>query len=364
MIYEMERHACVLCSEPIFFLYQLNHMPIRLSQTDTAIEEDIFQDQHVFFCKQCSCVQLKNLIDPSILYQHPHNTTSMLPTWREHHSTFSTFITDSLDTTAIMEIGGSSGALYRTLEHTSIQYSCIDLCPANFDTSKCTYIIGNAEDYNFDNIDTVVMSHVFEHLYDPKVLLSNLSKNNISNIFISIPNMPALLDKGSSSIIHYEHTYYIDKYLTEYVLSEQGYSLVNYYEFKDHSLFMEFKKTNCDKRTIEPRHEIVEKMHVIYNSMYARFQGQEISPKSYIIPAGHMGQLLYSIAKPSSIYGFLDNDPSKQGKRMYGTPYMIYPFDQLQHHNEIIHVYIYAGPYVKEVMKQVEQYSNIRMIVL
>jgi 2-polyprenyl-3-methyl-5-hydroxy-6-metoxy-1,4-benzoquinol methylase len=360
----MERQKCIVCDKSIFFLYQIDLMPIILSQTYNKIDDDVFQDQQVYYCKHCSCVQLKNLIDPSILYQHPHNTTSALPTWKEHHATFSKFITESLDTNAIMEIGGSSGALYQHLKNEPIEYSCIDLCEANFDTSNCTYIIGNAEEYNYDNVDTVAMSHVFEHLYDPKLLLSNLSKNNISTIFISIPNMSALLNRRSSSIIHYEHTYYIDKYFTEYLLSEQGYSLTKYVEFKDHSLCMQFKKTNCEKQVIEPRHNIVEQIHDIYNSMYTRFQGQEISPTSYIIPAGHMGQLFYSIAKPSSIYGFLDNDPSKQGKRLYGTPYMIYPFDQLKRHSETIDVYIYAGPYLKEVVKQLEQYSNIRMTIL
>jgi hypothetical protein len=51
-------------------------------------------------------------------------------------------------------------------------------------------------------------------------------------------------------------------------------------------------------------------------------------------------------------------------KRLYGTPYQIYPFDKLKEYTKQVHVYVYAGPYKEELLKQLETYANVNIIVL
>jgi hypothetical protein len=271
-------------------------MPISLSTTLDDFTNDIYVDQIITNCNNCNCVQLKNLIDPEILYKTAHNITFNLPSWSEHHTEFTKFIIDSNDCNKIMEIGGSSGALYNKLKkHINIEYSCIDLCEPNYDISDIEYIIGNCENYNFKNINCVVMSHLFEHLYEPTNIIKKLSTSNVEYVYISIPNMTKLLEEKSPSILHYEHTYFVDKLLCEYIFSEQGYKLDTYFEFKNHSLFMKFKKTNCLQLPLISRSYISKTILDIYTNIYSRFTEHIVKPNSFIVPGGHMGQLFYKI---------------------------------------------------------------------
>jgi hypothetical protein len=360
----MERTECIICNNNIEFLYELKKMPISLSPTNQDKSTDKFEDQCIYYCKKCSSVQLKNLIDPSILYESAHNLTFHLPLWNEHHYEFSKFIMDNYKYDSLMEIGGSSGALYDKLKEFNIKYSCIDMCKANFDTKNIEYIVGNCENYNFNNVKSIALSHVFEHLYNPNKFIENIDNNNITSVYISIPNMTKLLENESSSVLHYEHTYFVDKYLTEYMFSIKGYKLVKYNEFKSHSIFMLFEKTNCPVINLESRDYIIEKVLSIYMNMTKRFSKYIIKNNSFIIPSGHMGQLVYTMAKPGSILGFLDNDPMKQNKRLYGTPYKAYPISKLNEFKDNINIYIYAGPYLNEILKQLEQYKNVTIYII
>jgi hypothetical protein len=359
----MERNECVICESEIEKLYSIDNVPISLSVTNTDFSEDKFERQELCFCKSCGCVQLKHLIVPEVLYNTTHNLTHMLPTWDEHHREFYDFILKSIKYDSMMEIGGSSGALYNKIKDSNLKYSCIDLCEPNFDISNIKYIVGNCESYTFEDVKCVAMSHVFEHLYNPNRFIENMFVNNIQTIYISIPNMTYLLQNKSSSIIHYEHTYYIDDVFIKYLFSRKGYELVNRKTFKNHSTFYQFEKTKVQITELTFREDIKNTMLSIYLDIKNRFLQNTIPENSFIIPAGHMGQLLYNLTKPTSILGFLDNDKTKQGKRQYGTPYHIYSFDKLNEYESEVNVFIYAGVYLNELLKQLDKYKNVKVHV-
>jgi hypothetical protein len=54
----------------------------------------------------------------------------------------------------------------------------------------------NGEVYDYISSDTVIMSHMFEHLYNPVDFIKKLNDSNIQNIFISIPNMKKYIRKN------------------------------------------------------------------------------------------------------------------------------------------------------------------------
>lgn len=357
----MERIKCVICENKLEKLYLIHDVPISLSVTDQKIDTDVFDKQDVRYCENCGCVQLKNLINPEILYTTTHNLTYTHPMWDDHHNNFSRFILTTINNNSIMEIGGSSGALYNKIKNANLEYSCIDLCQANFDVSNIKYVIANCENYKFNNVSCIAMSHVFEHLYDPKKFIENIDQHNIKTVYISIPNMINLLDNKSSSIIHNEHTFFIDDIFIRYLFSRKGYELINSKKFKNHSIFYQFEKTNCKVSELLNREYIKNTMYDIYLNLQDRFTNCIFQENSFIVPAGHMGQLVYNVSKPKSILGFLDNDKAKQGKRQYGTPYNIFPFDELNKYQSEINIYIYAGVYVNELLSQLNIYKNVKI---
>ena len=360
----MDRDVCAVCNKDIVFLYTKNHTPITFSQTKSDYNTDIYTDQHIYACNNCGCVQLKNLIDPLILYNTAHNSTYNTPTWREHHNMFADFILDNSNKSSILEIGGASGILYNILKDKAppLDYSCMDLCDPAPEIAPI-FTKGNCETFEFNNTETIVMSHIFEHLYNPSIFVKNISNHNVNTIFISIPNMTSLLEAGSPSIINNEHTYYLDKNILTWLFATNGYKLSQFYEFKNHSLFFMFQKSDESTYSIDNRKDVAKKMLRINTLLEVRFNSYKIPAHSFFVPAGHLGQLFYTQTKPSQILGFLDNDPLKQGYRVYGTPYDAYSFDKLREYvNDPIHIYVYGGPYTEELVRQIKSLHSTAII--
>ena len=87
----------------------------------------------------------------------------------------------------------------------------------------------------------------------------------------------------------------------------------------------------------------------------------------FIVPAGLYGQIIHyflSDKLKSQLYGFLDNDPSKINKRLYGTPYSIFKMDKVKDY-DFITIMIFNGPYTNEIKEQLNSYNkNIRYVFL
>ena len=250
-----------------------------------------------------------------------------------------------------------SGILYNNILklRKDIEYTCIDLCENPEPIHGIIFRKGNCEDCSFENTNTIIMSHVFEHLYNPAKFVENISKHDVKSIIISIPNLKELLNNENINTLHFEHTYYIDKSYIEYLFSKNGYYLNDNYYFNNHSIFFHFvKKDHVPIKLINN----IELKNKFNNLLLVRntISNIKIKPYSFIAPAGHFGQLVYTLCKPDSLLGFLDNDTSKQNHRVYGTPYMVYSYSKLKDYKDVI-VYVYGGPYSNEIVRQLESFG-------
>jgi hypothetical protein len=221
-----------------------------------------------------------DLIDPKILYSSFHNTTSFSPIWNRHHDAFAKFIKGRLHGQCI-EIGGSSGELYKRLCYDN--YKTLDFAnPGNNEK----HIRGNCETFDFTGVDCVIMSHVFEHLYNPADFYENCK---VSDIFISIPSIM----NETPFKLHREHTYLCDE--ADVIRLFKGYSCRIEY-FENHSIFIHlFRKP----KLLDATHQ--------YTSLHT----------DYIFPSSICGSHILYYSK-ADIIGFIDNDPNKQGKFIMG----------------------------------------------
>ena len=364
------RTNCVLCEHHnLIDIVTLYKYPITPSSNNEEPSSDEYNDCIFSNCSLCGTVQLKNLIDPIKLYKNSHNSTENTPTWKEHHSLFASFITDNSDTTDILEIGGNSGTLYRLLCNKIKNYSILDICPTA--PTEVTFFQGNCEDFDFKGHTHVVLSHTFEHLYSPRKFIENLSKSRVKSVYISIPNMENLYSSKNISIIHNEHTFFIGDHEIKYIFSQYGYLTATSKEFINHSLFYHFMYNesifNESIKAPVPNNMIRAKNIKNYISDFELFiKNINVSMPCYICPAGHYGQKIYYYLKQyhNNIIGFIDNDISKQGLRVYGTPKQVYSPNILKTHGvNIICVILYAGPYTKELQSQLNLlHDNIHYI--
>ena len=367
----MIREHCVICSSNnLTFSFLLKEFPmifLPIDNTIENIENDKFINLELYGCQECGCVQLKYLLDPNVLYGIPHNMTYNTPTWKEHHKQLSEFIYNNNKSENIIEIGGYSGVLAKLLNK-DINYSILDICDIDPNIENVEFINGNCETYNFKENITVVMSHVFEHLYEPTNFIKNLKRNNVKNIFISIPNMKELIKDKSIPIIHQEHTYFCDYHDIVYLFAKEGYVCSSSFYYLKHSIFFHFVKSdNCsfnynfDKERINDYYNVYE-----YNkNMISTINN--LDDPFFIVPAGFYGQIIYYFLDEKyrkNLLGFLDNDKSKIGKRLYGTPNFIFKMDEIKNHDSIT-IIIYNGSYTQEIINQLNSYnSNIKYIIL
>lgn len=370
MYNRMIRSSCVFCEKDgtLVELYRLQNYPITPSSNKLDTSYDEFADCIFAVCNLCGCIQLQNLIDPVKLYENSHNSTDNTPTWKEHHRLFAEFISQRTDTT-LLEVGGNSGTLYELLSSKLANYTILDICDSPERPSTVQFIQGNCEDFDFTGHNHIALSHTFEHLYYPKRFVENLSKYKVSSIFISIPNMDHLYRSKNISILHNEHTFFIGDAEIRHLLSRYGYSCATSYSFKTHSLFYHFV---YDPATVALTH---------FNSMERSMNIKEylsdfetsvkdiiIDRPCFICPGGHYGQKIFYYLQQycNNIIGFIDNDASKQGKRVYGTPRYAYSPEILKTYRENpICLILYAGPYTNELKEQLTRlHDSITFILI
>ena len=94
--------------------------------------------------------------------------------------------------------------------------------------------------------DTIIHSHLLEHLYEPKTMLLKMSEilTEGGSIFISIPNLHSYSFEILFLGMHFEHTYLINEINMLYLCNICKLEIVNKQYYKNHSIFYQLKKTN------------------------------------------------------------------------------------------------------------------------
>ena len=93
---------------------------------------------------------------------------------------------------------------------------------------RCNFIKGFFDDkFIFDReIDTIIHSHVFEHVYYPDEFIKHISNflEEGQKLIFSIPNMEEMLKRKYTNCLNFEHTVFITEPYIDYLLSKHGFS--------------------------------------------------------------------------------------------------------------------------------------------
>lgn len=360
----MERTTCVVCSSKSLELsFSLHDFPKTFLPTTDPEHSDELINLDLYGCANCGCIQLKHLLDPNKLYGTPHNIAYDTPTWKKHHELFCNFVCDNLDNNVVIEVGGYSGVLARNVlsKNQNIHYTILDICDKDPLVENVSFINGNCEYFDFTEDVSVVMSHIFEHLYDPHRFIENLSRNSVKNVFISIPNMAAQVKNHNIPIVHQEHTFFCDYDTIIYLFAKGGYSCKSHYYYREHSIFFQF---TLDSQAT-PDLRFFNKLRTravsdIYENNEASIAGISVDTEyAFICPGGLYGQIVYYYLNSDckrNVIGILDNDASKIGKRLYGTPLKTFKMDEVRKYKSLT-IIMYSGPYTNEIVRQLNEYN-------
>lgn len=343
--------------------FVLSNFPIYMGTTLSTSERDKNSDQKWTICSNCGCIQLIELIPLNELYSENHHAEVIGTMWEEHHNKFAEFVLKS-SPTHIVEIGGAHGYLSKVIRKYSniSKYVLVDP-DSNSEDDKILYIKGFIEDnlQVIENSDSIVHSHVLEHLYDPRKFFRLIAdRMDIgAKMFISFPNIEELIQAGGANSLNFEHTYFLTPIQIEVVFQNYGFKINRRYNFLQHSFFYEIEKSS----EIMSNHEIPNINDK--SAKYIKMQGdlrkfvintnQVISNlliPTYVFGAHIFSQNLLILGlNPSFIQGVIDNAPSKQNQRLYGTELQVFNPKIIAKHNQV-NVVLKSSHYQNEIKSQ------------
>ena len=356
-------------------LYVLKDFPVYMGCVPETINSntDIKADMIFDICTHTGIIQLRKVLPLDITNQFPHNDSVGI-LWDRHNKEFINFLSEFTHEN-ILEIGGGSGKLANLYTNiNNCKWTIIDKQYSG-DKNDNIYVINEWFDKNFSltQYNTVVHSHLLEHITDPIDFLTSLSSNlqqGSLHIF-SVPNLYEWLKCKYTNCLNFEHTLFITEKIIDELLYSSGFSIIKKYYFTNHSIFYACKKTHANpllhiknyyteyKKLFNGYIKTTSDTVIDLNEKINLFNGTV-----YLFGAHIFSQMLLSFGlDESKISCLLDNSDLKYKKRLYGTNLVVEKPAILKDKKNVM-VIVRAGTYTEEIKNDILNNINSEVIFI
>lgn len=367
MVFSSIREECALIGQgALSHLHTFENFPVFMGCTDAPQDQDVFADMSWWISANSGAIQLRNLLPLEVLYPESHGAGQVGKIWRDHHSALADFLSVSRPS-AVFEIGGSHGILESLYQnHEEIPWTILEPNPSPILDSKATFVKGFFdEDFRFSgDFDTVVHSHVLEHIYEPAKFMSALRRfmPEGTELIFSVPNMAEMMRRMYSNCLNFEHTIFLTEDYVEYLLANNGFKLLRKQLFQDdHSIFFQALRTDRVE-ALSLTENLFERHSLLFSNWLDHYRNlvslvneqiRNVQGPVFVFGAHIFTQYLIAFGLDTSrIQGVLDNDPGKHGRRLYGTNLRVSSPAILRGMVEP-HVILSAGAYNSEIRADV-----------
>jgi Methyltransferase domain len=370
----IERNYDVLTGEnDLELLHRFERFPVFMGCVDDEPEDDLFAQMSWHISRSSGLIQLNPVLPLDIIYRASHGAGSTGKLWDRHHWAFAQFI-HTWGPRSILEIGGAHGILAK--RYCSLQdarWTIVEPNPMLVEGVPARIIKGFFDDrftYN-EPFDALVHSHVLEHVYEPERFMRLLSRfmGQGRYLIFSVPNMEVMLARKYTNCINFEHTVFLTEAYIEHLLSQYGFRLIRKEYFQDdHSIFYAALSTGSCSQSELPaglfakNRENFQSFIRYYQVLIDRLNQMLLSTKEavYLFGAHVFSQYLIAFGLDTrKIHCLLDNDPKKQGKRLYGTPLKVAAPKVLAGVSDPL-VILKAGVYNEEIRQDILSHINPR----
>ena len=363
------RDKGVVNGNKLEFLYSFKNFPLFFGCVDSPIEDDLIADMEWVIDKSTGAIQLSKLIPLEILYQEQHMDGTG-PTWQKYYLDFAEYINSYNNSHNILEIGGGSGQLAKivTSKNNLIKWTVIEPNP-RIESSNQINVIDGFFDHKLcleKGIDTIVISQVLEHIYEPSEFIKEISifLNIGGKVILAYPQTKVWLDKKYTNAINFEHTFLIDDFI-EYLFCKNGFKTLDKEIYKEHSIFYTFENKRIEYQNLEipnkyDEYKKIFSSFISYHQSLIKDLNTKISESNlpvYLFGAHIFATYLFSFGLSKNIKGILDNSKIKQNRRLYGTPFIVSSPKILKGQGEV-NVILKAGHFNDEIKKDIFENIN------
>ena len=322
------RNSCIMCKGKVRDIHTLKQFPIYMG-VSCENSQDLYSDKVFSACNDCGCVQIKNLIPLDLLYAKSHNA-AIGKTWDKHHLEFCEFIKEYVHGN-VLEIGGGNLKVANNLSD-SDRVETITVFDKNFvaDRKSKKIILKN---HFFDQSeikktpDVIIHTHLIEHLYNPLEDIKKISETLKEGgyMMFAAPIIDKMLEHNFMNAMNFEHTYMLSESMIQNIISYSNLEIVSIKPFSEYINFYIAKKITTKKiikHDYSGQANIISKFCSFYKSEVERIKDQLDTEKenNFIFGAHIFTQYLLGFGLDQDMFtNVLDNDPSKQNNRLYGT---------------------------------------------
>jgi hypothetical protein len=324
------RDSCIFCSSPS--LQDFFKKDKRIAMSYALLKETqngYFIPYNIQHCEDCHAIQTKYTGDLSLVYSINH-IDNFGAVKNRMHDFFASFILENPLVINTVEIGACHDHLSRLL---------LTKRPKNNVHIIDPYFTGNADgltlisDYleNFPltsiPVNTVLMSSVFEHFYNPREVLEKLKASpNIQYIYLNHPELEYSIKNDIYINLTTEHTFYIENQYLIDLFQQYGFVLTKKKSFETHTTCFEFTrkldrlppKIICNRNSVQDIKKYVLRLDQKIKNMNT-FMCENPQYDFYVWPASmHLTPIFTHGFDTHKIKGLLDNSPNKIGKFFYG----------------------------------------------
>ena len=331
MEHYVERKECIICKTTNLRTFFKDNMSTSLSfrLMNNIASDEIFIPYNIQICMICKTIQTKYIGDIDTIYKHNHvDNYGVIK--NQSTEDFSDFIHNS-EITGFLEVGASTDSLaHRILSKCpDIPYFVVEKDFRNIHKTELTVFNDFVENIDIAQVpaNALILSHVFEHFYDPMSILQKImNSRNIDYIYLNHPNLQYYIQNNVHNVLNIEHTFYVENQFIIAMFENCGFKLLRSGLYKNHSIFAEFKRDKYDCMS-KPLYNIssVDDMASYFDNIKHQVEyvnstmNQHPDYTYYIWPASaHSIALFTNGLGHANLAGITDNSPNKIGKMLYG----------------------------------------------
>lgn len=375
MVYFKERDTCLMCnSNKLATLLKTDRtIPIACYSQDKLIKDPIFIPYNIQCCDKCFTVQTKYLGDLEKIYGGNH--ANLFGTTRNMmNKLFTEFILEDQENNNILEIGAGNGDVCDAIKEKSprINYTIVD--PSYWgkkDDRKIIYKYYEECATELDGIETVIMSHVFEHFYNPLDIIKKIGElKSVKRVYLNFPDLEYYIKFQNYHVLNPEHIYYVENEFIVDLFKNCGFILKKKHFYNNFAVFFEFTRVDytvsCSIFNKNTKNDTILYFETLISRIEYTHSILKDNPELpvYIWPSSmHTNFVLSFGLNRDRIENVLDNSPAKIGKYLYGFNLLCRSFSETVKENRRKIIILAGGCYNNEIVATIPTETNIVVVI-